>query len=172
MQILRYPALTGPEFAGCVSAFWDSLAAELNAATSCLKRLEGSAKGAGFLHEVGLDRARYGCLVILDRWRYLNAAFGRSLPPDSAAPLLQITEEAESRIRHAEALLQRVNQTIDAAEAYHGELVEAALLGLQQLRRIFQQESQVAEGSSHLGQMALPEQATARRIFLADLARR
>ena len=171
VQILRNPSLTEPEYAGCVAAFVDSLAGELNAASTYLKRLEGAAKGAGFAFEIGLDRGRYGALLVLDRWRHLNAAFGPHLAAGDAA-LAEVVREAGRRITAGEAILARVNDLLDASERYQPEVVEAALLGLQQVHRIFQQESEVAEKASRLGPLLPQEQKAARTLFLADLAQR
>jgi hypothetical protein len=173
LEILRHPSLTEAQYAGCVSAFVDSLAGELNAAATYLKRLQGSAKGAGFAHEIGLDRGRYGALLVLDRWRHLNTAFGPHLRPmllDSS--LANVIAESERRVSAAEVILDRMNDMIDAAESYHPALIEAALLGLQQASRIFEQENQLAEKAAALGPLIPEEQKAARAVFRMDLAKR
>ena len=173
MEILKFPSLTEPQYAGCVSAFVDSLAGELNAASTFLKRLERSGKGAGFAQEIGLDRGRYGALLVLYRWRHLNAAFGPHLSSVLSEPALkELTAEAERRVTAGETILRRINEMIDSAANYHAELVEAALLGFQQVHRIFQQESELSARAVRLGAMLPEEQREARAIFLADLARR
>lgn len=161
------------QYAGCVSAFVDSLAGELNAAATYLKRLEGSAKGSGFVHEIGLDRGRYGALLVLDRWRHLNASFGPHVRPAlQDRSLVEVIDEAEPRVAAAEVILGRINEMIDAAESYHLALVEVALLGLQQASRIFQQESRLTEKAAQLGPLMPEEQKAARAVFLVDLAQR
>ena len=173
MQILRQPSLTEHQYAGCVSAFADSLAGELNAAATYLKRLEGAAKGAGFAYEIGLDRGRYGALMILDRWRHLNGSFGPHLRSTLSDPSLgELIQEAERRVAAGQTILARINEMIDAAASYSPELIEAALVGFQQIARIFRQESEFSEKASRLGPLMPEEQRAARAIFLADLAQR
>jgi hypothetical protein len=173
LNILRQPSLSEVQYVGCVSAFVDALAGELNAAAAFLKRLEGSGKGSGFTYEIGLDRGRYGALVVLDRWRHLSAAFGPHLRPGVRDPALgDLIEEAERRVTAGETILARVNEMIDAAGGYPPEMVEAALLGFQQVQRIFQQESDLAERAARLGPLMPEEQKAARTLFLADLAQR
>lgn len=173
MQILRYLSLTEPEYAGCVSAFVDSLSGELNSATSFLRRLEGSGKGAAFSYEMSFDRGRYGALVVLDRWRHLHRAFAPHLGPGLGHPALQtILEEYERRVTAGETILARANDLVDAAGAYHREAVEAVLLAFEQIRGIFRQEMTFAEQTARLGPMLTEPQQTARSTFLADLAQR
>lgn len=173
MHILRHPSLTEPQYAGCVAAFIDSLTGELNAAAAYLKRLEGAAKGAGFTHEIGLDRGRYGALMVLDRWRDLNAAFGPHLRPTVSDPVLgELIDEAGPRVAQSRTILKRTNAILDAAAVYSSEVVEAALLGFQQVVRTFRQESEFSEKASRLGPLTPEEQKSARALFLADLAQR
>ena len=171
MQILRHPSLSEPEYTGCVSAFVDSLSGELNGASTYLRRLQSSGKGSSFAHEIGLDRGRYGALLALDRWRHLNAAFGPHLALSDPV-WREVLRETGRRVADAETILGRLNRMIDDAESYHPELVEAALIGLQQVNRIFQQESQLSEKAARLGPLMPEEQRAARALFLADLAQR
>jgi len=67
LRITRFPSITEPQFFGCVSAFVDSLAGELNSASIALRRLEGQSKGSAFAYEMTLDTHRYGALIVLDR---------------------------------------------------------------------------------------------------------
>lgn len=173
MQILRYLSLTEPEYAGCVSAFVDSLTGELSSASSFLRRLEGTGKGAAFSYEMSFDRGRYGALVVLDRWRHLHRTFATHLGPGLNHPALQtILEESERRVTAGETILARANDVIDAAGAYHGEVTGAVLLAFEQVRGVFREEIAFAEQTSRLGPMLSDPQKIARDTFLADLAHR
>ncbi|HUK16693.1 MAG TPA: hypothetical protein VLW65_09780 [Bryobacteraceae bacterium] len=169
MRITRLISLSEPQFFGCVAAFVDSLSGELNSATAALRRLEGQAKGAAFAFEMALDRHRYGVSIVLDRWQTLIGAFGPHLP----FPRVQaIVETAPGRIRSAEAVLENANRLIDGADRYAPEVVRAYELALETAAGFFADERRAAEQDATLGPM-LPEQyASARRIFLEDLARR
>ena len=102
LRITRYTSLTQQQFLGCVAAFADALAGELNAAASALRRLEGMSKGSAFAFEMTLDNHRYGALIVLDRWLSLAAAFGAHLghPLANAAP---------ERVAGAERVLTMAN---------------------------------------------------------------
>ena len=169
MQITRYASLSEPQFLGCVSAFADSLTGELNSAAMYLRKLEGQAKGAAFAYEMSLDRHRYGALTILDRWGALVAAFGPHL---ALSRYQAIVAEAPTRVRSAEAILQRTNELIDAAAAYSSDVVEACVLAFQSLTATFAEERQCASQSAQLGPMLPDEFKQARGIFLQDLAAR
>ncbi len=169
MRITRYPSLTEPQFFGCVSAFVDSLAGELNSATIALRRLEGRSKGSAFAYEMTLDTHRYGALIVLDRWSTLVGAFGPHLSLSRRADILA---EGARRIGNAELILGRANQLIDSAEQYAGELVEACALAFQSLNTTFAEERAEAEQSAKLGPMLPEDYKEARQIFLADLAAR
>ena len=165
--------MSEPEYAGCVSAFVDSLAGELNTSANFLKRLQGSAKGAAFAYEMSFDRGRYGALLVLDRWRHFNLTFGPHLGPVLHHPVLKsLLEEAERRVTAGETILARANELIDAAGSYHPDLVEAGLLAFQQVKRIFQEEIEFSEKAAQLGPLLPEEQRNARAQFLADLAQR
>lgn len=169
MQITRYASLSEPQFMGCVSAFADSLTGELNSAAMYLRKLEGQAKGAAFAYEISLDRHRYGALTVLDRWGALVAAFGPHL---ELSRYSAIVAEAPSRLRSAEAILERANQLIDAAGVYSSDVVEACVLAFQSLAATFAEERQAATRSAQLGPMLPDEFKQARGIFLHDLAAR
>ena len=169
MRITRFPSLTEPQFLGCVSAFVDALAGELNATTIALRRLEGQAKGAAFAYEMTLDAHRYGALIVVDRWSTLIHAFGPHLQLSRRQDILQ---EAPARVAAVEAMLGRVNQLIDAAERYNPELIEACLLAFQSVHTTLREERAEAEASAKLGPMLAEEYREARRIFLDDLAAR
>jgi len=169
LRILRYPALTEPQFLGCAAAFIDSLEGELNAASMALRRLEGRGKGSAFAYEMTLDQHRYGALIVLDRWSSLVAAFG---PHMHLAARAEMIAQAPQRIAAAEGILTRANQLIDAADSYSRELVEACLLAFQSAAAAFQQERISAEQSAKLGPMLPEEFRESRRIFSEDLAAR
>ena len=169
MRITRFPSLTEPQFLGCIAAFSDSLAGELNAAILALRRLENQPKGAGFAHEMALDTHRYGALIVLDRWAGLVDAFGPHLRLGSRQGVI---DEAPARVQTAENILGRANQLIDAAARYSTELVEACVVAFQSLQTTFAEERAVAEQNAKLGPMLPEEYKEARRIFLEDLAAR
>lgn len=165
MRITRYPSLTPQQFLGCVAAFADGLAGELNAAMSALRRLEGSGKGAAFAYEMTLDTHRYGALIVLDRWRSLAAAFGAHLqhPIANAAP---------DRVDQAEKILTMANQLIDSADRYSPAIIEAVAMGFQTVSGTFADERRSAEENAKLGPMLSEDYVSARRIFSEDLAAR
>jgi hypothetical protein len=167
LRITRYPSLTEPQFFGCVSAFVDSLAGELNSASMSLRRLEGRPKGSAFAYEMTLDTHRYGALIVLDRWSTLVQAFGPHL---SLSRRPAILEDGPRRIRTAEDILGRANTLIDSSEGYTAELVEACALAFQSLNTTFAEERAEAEQSAKLGPMLPENYRDARRIFLEDLA--
>jgi hypothetical protein len=168
LHITRFPSLTEQQFLGCTAAFVDSLFGELNAAALALRRLENSAKGAAFAHEMALDTHRYGALIVLDRWATLAHAFG----PHLSGSARDIAGNAAGRVQTAENILGRVNDLIDAAQNYGGELVEACVLAFRSLETTFTEERAAAERSGRLGPMLPQEYSEARRIFLEDLAAR
>lgn len=165
--------MSEPEYAGCVSAFVDALAGEINTASNFLKRLEGGGKGMAFAYEISLDRGRYGALLVLNRWRNLHLAFGPHLGPILTDPVLkEVAGEVERRVTAGETILARANDLIDAAESYHPEAVAAVLLAFEQVKRIFRDEIQLSERTAQLGPLVPEEQKNARAAFLTDLARR
>jgi hypothetical protein len=169
LRITRYPNISEPQFFGCVSAFVDSLAGELNAATIALRRLSGSRKGSAFAYEMTLDTHRYGALIVLDRWSTLVGAFGPHL---ELARHPDIVGRAAVRVRAAEDILGRANMLVDAAPAYSEDIVEACAMAFQQVDGVFAEERAEAEQSARLGPMLPEEYKDARRIFLEDLAAR
>jgi len=169
LRITRFPSITEPQFFGCVSAFVDSLAGELNSASIALRRLEGQSKGSAFAYEMTLDTHRYGALIVLDRRSTLVRAFGPHLEI-SRRP--SIVERAPERVAAAEDFLGRANRLIDAADRYSGEMVEACIAAFQSLNTTFAEERAEAEQSGKLGPMLPGEYREARRIFLEDLAAR
>ncbi|HEY2017254.1 MAG TPA: hypothetical protein VGH38_27300 [Bryobacteraceae bacterium] len=169
MRITRFPSISEPQFFGCVSAFVDSLAGELNAATMALRRLEGQSKGSAFAYEMTLDTHRYGALILLDRWSTLVGAFGPHLQLSRRPGII---ESGPARVTAAENIMGGVNQLIDAADRYSGEIVEACVMAFQTLNTTFAEERAETEQSAKLGPMLPEEYREARQIFLHDLAAR
>jgi hypothetical protein len=169
VRITRFVSLSEPEFFGCVAAFSDSLAGELNSALAALRRLEGQKKGAAFAFEMTLDRHRYGAAIVLDRWGALIAAFGPHVPFERARP---IVDTAPERLRSAETVLERANRLMDVADAYSPTVLEACHLAFQTVEGLFGDERRAAEQDGKLGPMLAEEYRSARRIFLEDLAQR
>jgi hypothetical protein len=169
LRITRFPVLSEAQFFGCTAAFVDSLAGELNAAASALRRLEGQSKGSAFAYEMTLDTHRYGALIVLDRWSSLLGAFGPHLQLSRRQTIVQ---EGASRVRTAEGILGTANNLLDAAELYSSEVVEACLLAFQSLQTTFAEERNEADQSARLGPMLSEDYTSARRIFLEDLAAR
>jgi hypothetical protein len=169
LHITRYPNLTADQFFGCVAAFVDSLAGELNAAAIALRRLEGQQKGAAFAYEMTLDHHRYGALIVLDRWFTVTGTFGPHLELPRQGG---IVEHAGRRVRDAQEILVRANELIDSAETYTTPMVEASLLAWQTLNVTFAEERRETEESAKLGPMLPDDYRQARRVFLEDLAAR
>jgi len=169
LHILRFPSLTEDQFRGCVAAFIDSLSGEFNAATAALRRLEGQAKGAAFVHEIALDQRRYGALIVLDRWGALVAAFGPHLARTQCAPLV---ETAPERTKAAESILLAANRLLDAAERYDASITAACRAAFDSVLGLFAAENTDAAESAKLGPMLSADYQEGRRILLEDLAAR
>lgn len=169
MQITRFLSLSEPQFAGCVSAFVDSLTGELNAAALYLKKLEGQPKGAAFAYEMSLDTHRYGALMVLDRWATLVNTYAPHL---ESAKYRSVIDETPARVQTAENILGRTNDVIDATSQYSGEIIAACLMAWQSLNTTFQEERKAADQMAQLGPMQPEDYRQARRIFLEDLALR
>ncbi len=169
MRITRFPNITESQFYGCVAAFIDGLAGELNAATASLRRLTGRNKGGAFAFEMTLDTHRYGALIVIDRWSTVLNAFG----PHLMLPRRRdIVDRGGERVRSAEAILTRANALVDAAPGYSEDVVEACVVAFQSVNGVFEEERAEAEQSAKLGPMLPEEYRDARRIFLEDLAAR
>lgn len=169
VQITRQASLSEQQFLGCVSAFVDSLSAELNSAAMYLRKLEGQTKGAAFAFEMALDRHRYGALTVLDRWATLVRSFRGYLKLHRYPG---IVEDAYKRVEDAENILRHANDLMDAGGTYAGAIVEACVLAFQSIAVVFQEERQAAEQSAKLGPMLPEEFREARAVFLQDLAAR
>jgi hypothetical protein len=169
LRITRFPSITEPQFFGCVAAFVDSLAGELNSAAMALRRLEGKGKGGAFAYEMTLDTHRYGALIVLDRWSTMVGTFGPHL---HLSRRQEIVGQMPVRVQAAENILVRTNNLIDSSERYSPEVVEACLMAFQSLNTTFTEERAEAEQTAKLGPMLPEEYKDARRIFLEDLATR
>jgi hypothetical protein len=169
LRITRFPSITEPQFFGCVAAFVDSLAGELNSAAMALRRLEGKGKGGAFAYEMTLDTHRYGALIVLDRWSTMVGTFGPHL---HLSRRQEIVGQMPVRVQAAENILVRSNNLIDSSERYSPEVVEVCLMAFQSLNTTFTEERAEAEQTAKLGPMLPEEYKDARRIFLEDLATR
>ncbi len=169
MHILRFPSLSDDQFRGCVAALVDSLNGEFNAAAAALRRLEGQAKGSGFVNEIALDQHRYGALIVLDRWSALVASFGPHLAQSRASALV---ETAAERTQAAENILLAVNALIDEADRYDGTITEACRTAFDSVMSLFAAERADAEKAAKLGPMLSADYKEGRRIFLEDLSAR
>ena len=168
MRITRLLSLGEYETLGCLSAFVDSLAGELNAAAAQLRKLEGQRKGAAFAYEMKFDQHRYGAMIVLDRWGEVLRVF-REHALDRFRTLF---DEGPRRLESGSALLARANAVVDAAPDYSTEIVEAWTLAARSVAHSFEQERSAAEKAVSLGPMLPGEFHETRRIFLADLAAR
>ena len=169
MRITRFPNITEAQFYGCVAAFVDGLAGELNAATIALRRLTGRNKGGAFAFEMTLDTHRYGALIVIDRWSTLISAYG----PHLMLPRHRdIVDRGAERVRAAEEILTRANALVDAAPSYGEAVVEACVMAFQSVSNVFEEERAEAGQSAKLGPMLPEDYRDARRIFLEDLAKR
>jgi hypothetical protein len=169
LRITRFPSLSEPQFNGCVAAFADSLAGELNSAVAALRRLESQGKGAAFAFEMELDRRRYGVAIVLERWAAFHQSFGPHLPFPRAWP---IVESAPARVEAAEKVLESLNRLIDGSDRYSSAVVEACQAAFQSIGGMFDPERKAAESNAKLGPMLPEEYTAARQIFLEDLAAR
>jgi len=169
VQITRFPNLTESQFAGCLAAFVDSLAGELNAAAMWLRKLEGAAKGSAFAFEMSLDTHRYGALIVLDRWAAVVKAFGAD---PALARHAGAIDGAPERIAAAEKVLAQANHVIDVIDRYSPEAVEGCVLGFQSAQSAFAEERRMVEQSAALGPMLPDDYRQARRILLEDLTAR
>ena len=169
MRILRYPSLTEEQALGCLCAFTDALEAELKAAAQFLHRLQGQEKGRAFAFEMELDAHRYGVVITVDRWRQFAGAFGPHLAGTRMGALL---ENAPQSAEAATALMERLNEAVDSAPAYSGDLISACTSDLDRVLRLFDGALGQASETMSLGPMLSEDFREARRIFASDLASR
>ena len=181
---------------GCLAAFVASFSDHIAQARNFLARLEGKQKGVLFAWEIALDQARYGALIVLERWKELNERFSQSI---DGLPGRLPSGESSARAERACQDLAGWNERLDAAERYDPVLVEsygAALLNLldglaqeqQAARSAHTRFDETADTSSIpstglnvlnvLGSGASPELSDSgifhqtRQTFLNDLSRR
>ncbi|MCH7978038.1 MAG: hypothetical protein IH935_03550 [Acidobacteria bacterium] len=195
-EIFSREALSEPEYMGCLAAFVASFSGHIAQARNFLARLEGKQKGAFFAWEIALDQARYGALIVLERWKELNERFSQSI---DGLPGSLPSGESSARAEQACQDLAGWNERLDAAERYDPVLMEcygAALLNLldglaqeqQAARSAHARFDQTADTSSKpltelkvlnvLGSGTSPELSDSgmfhqtRQAFLNDLSRR
>jgi len=169
LQITRYTSLNEAQLLGCTSAFVDSLFGALNTAVMYLRKLEGQRKGNAFAFEMQMDQARYGSLLILERW----ALFLSTFAPHAQFPKYEkIVNEGPARVSTAEEILRRTNDVLDASPDYSAEVVAAAVAGFHSLRLTFEEESAASQQALALGPMLSEDFKECRRVFLVDLAAR
>jgi len=157
------------QFLGATSAFWDTLTSTMSVALANLQKLQGRSKGAAFAFEMEMDKARYGTLILLERWSQFVAAFGPHIHLEIRTGIIT---DASSRVIAAENLLQNANRVLDSSDHYSQDLLEAASLAFDTVRATFQEEKQSAEQMAKLGPMLPEEYTEARRLFMADLTTR
>lgn len=129
-EIFSREALSEPEYLGCLAAFVASFSGHIAQARNFVARLEGKQKGALFAWEIALDQARYGALIVLERWKELNGRFHQSI---DGLPGSLPSAESSARAEQACQDLAGWNERLDAAERYDPVLMEcygAALLNL------------------------------------------
>ncbi|MBL8176982.1 MAG: hypothetical protein JNK48_20075 [Bryobacterales bacterium] len=169
MQITRFLSLNENQFLGCVSAFADTLAGELNSALAFLRRMENRRKGSAFAFEMQLDKHRYGAMIVLERWADFTRAFAGHVELGTHQPLF---DEAAERARQAQRILEQANGLVDSGDSYSSEVVEACAMAYRTIEFTFQQERKAADQAVALGPMLAEEFKEYRRVFLADLSER
>lgn len=184
MRILDRPALDHTEYLACLAAFSRTLDNLLAETENALARLAGKRKGAHFGWEIALDRARYGVLIVLERWKELNQRFELSIGNTPAAGLSQA---AAARCEQAAAALQAAYLSLDELDEYVEMIVAEAIRRLRAVRELFNEERQAAREAGEkfagpaaalavLGAAAGPSPAEVFRgthdAFLTDLSER
>ena len=178
MRILEQSALDNTEYLACLSAFCTALENHVGETENYLVRLAGKHKGVHFGWEMAMDRARYGALIVLERWKELNERFAESLR-NTASSLL--AEAAPAKCDTAAEGLQAAYLTLDSLEEYSEPLVRAAIERARTVLDLFASERQQVR-AFHPEMTALnvlgsgPSPADlfrrTRESFLADLTRR
>ena len=175
-EIFSREALSEPEYLGCLAAFVDSFSGHLTQTRSYLARLEGKKKGALFGWEMALDQARYGALIVLERWKELNERFSRSI---DGLPGSLPSGESSARAEQACQDLAGWNERLDAAERYDPVLMEcygAALLNLldglaqeqQAARSAHARFDQTAAGPAAASPTGLPSELKVLNVLGSD----
>lgn len=167
MQIQRFLSLNEAQLLGCASAFVDALDSEMRSALSYLQRLEDTMKGRAFGFEMQLDKHRYGALIVLERWAEFAASYAGTATVGGYQAMLT---DARTRVNGAVKLLETVNRTIDAAEVYSGDIVEACGMAFHAVETTFQEEREAVQRVQAL-EAAIPEDYRHyRSVFAGDLA--
>lgn len=167
MQIQRFLSLNELQLLGCASAFLDALDSEMQSALSYLRRLEDTMKGRAFGFEMQMDKHRYGALIVLERWAEFASAFAGTATVGGYQPMLT---DARARVTGAVKLLETVNRTIDAAEVYSGDIVEACAMAFHAVEMTFKEEREAVQRVQVL-EAAIPEDYRHyRSVFAGDLA--
>lgn len=169
MQIARYLSLNEQQFLGCVSAFVDVLSSEMSGALMNLRRLENRGKGSAFAFEMAMDRARYGALIVLERWTELHRAFHGHA---SLGALQSMFDQAPERAAAAAKLIEQTNHLIDRAEVYSPDVVAACEAAFRTVDLTFSEEREAAAKSGALAELGVEDYRDYRRVFAGDLAAR
>lgn len=184
MRILDQSALDHSEYLACVTAFCSSLGRHLAETEAYLVKLAGKRKGAHFGWEAALDKARYGVLIVLERWKELNQRFTESL---QNTPSRALAETAAARADAAARGLEAAYFSVDELEEYSEVIVREAVNRLRAVEQMFSEERETASRASNqfnpesaslsvLGNPGGPDSwERFRRVhdsFLADLNRR
>lgn len=145
----------------------DALDSEMRSALSYLQRLEDTMKGRAFGFEMQLDKHRYGALIVLERWAEFAASYAGTATVGGYQAMLT---DARTRVNGAVKLLETVNRTIDAAEVYSGDIVEACGMAFHAVETTFQEEREAVQRVQAL-EAAIPEDYRHyRSVFAGDLA--
>lgn len=141
MRILEQPALDNTEYLACMAAFCSALGKHLSETENFLARLAGQRKGGHFGWEMGLDKARYGALIVLERWKQLNERFAESL---GATGSRAFAESAPAKCEAAAQGLQAAYLSLDELEEYSELLVREASKRLRAVAEMFEEERRAA----------------------------
>ena len=154
MKILDQPALDHTEYLACLAAFCNSLGRHLGDTEAYLVRLAGKRKGSHFGWEIALDKARYGALIVLERWKELNQRFTDSLRNTPSRALATATAP---KCEAAAQALEASYLSLDQLDEYSELLVQEAVKRLRAVQEIFAEEREAAlRASSQFS----PENAT------------
>lgn len=145
MRILDQSALDHTEYLACLTAFYNSLGRHLGETEAYLIKLAGKRKGGHFGWEMALDKARYGALIVLERWKELNERFAESL---RNTPSRALAEAAATRCDGAARSLQAAYLSLDELEEYSELIVREAAKRLRAVQEIFADERESASRAS------------------------
>ncbi len=145
MRILDQPALDHTEYSACLAAFCNSLGRHLGETEAYLAKLAGRRKGGHFGWEIALDKARYGTLIVLERWKELNESFAESL---RNTPARALAEAAASRCDGASEALQAAYLSLDQLDEYSELFVQEATRRLRAVEELFAEERDAASRAS------------------------